>query len=264
MLLASRDLKQRRDDQAAGLRRILAQATPATMIELIAPGGVGTLVSRLALAAAQAGRDVLVLDATPGEAATALGLASRYELSHVMSGERALTRVLLEGPAGIRVLPAMRGVRTLKPAHLSELAARLPQAADLVIVATRTSVLPVGIDAEPLLAVTPAAAAITAAYGEAKRIAARRRRLLTVIDRAGSEDEARRVHANLADAAERFLGLTVEYAGAVSDDDRRGHSRAASCVAFDSDPAANPADAYARLVARFDRLRTADAPTAAH
>lgn len=76
-------------------------------------GGVGkTNVSvNLATAFAQLGRKVMVMDADLGLANVdvMLGLHPRYNLSHVISGERTLEEIILDAPGGIKVIPATSG-----------------------------------------------------------------------------------------------------------------------------------------------------------
>jgi len=80
-------------------------------------GGVGkTNVSvNLAIALASQGQDVTILDADFGLANidVMLGLHSEKNLSDVMNGECNLEDVLLEGPNGIKVIPASSGVQNM-------------------------------------------------------------------------------------------------------------------------------------------------------
>src|SRR5262249_45145097 len=80
-------------------------------------GGVGktNVTANLAVALARGGRGVCVLDADLGLAnmAVLLGLSPAASLLHVLRGERSLAEVMVEGPAGIRVIPAASGVEEL-------------------------------------------------------------------------------------------------------------------------------------------------------
>jgi len=98
-------------DQAQGLRRLFAHRR-ARLLGVVGAGATG-LVLEIAAALAARSERVLLLDATCGEAAAALGLAARYELRHVMAGDRTLADVALGGPAGLVVLPAHRALATL-------------------------------------------------------------------------------------------------------------------------------------------------------
>lgn len=104
------------DDQASGLRRMNKQ-----MVKVISitggKGGVGkTNVSlNLAMAMAQLGKKVLVLDADLGLANcdVMLGLRVEKNLSHVLSGECELDDVIIDGPFGIKIVPATSGSQNM-------------------------------------------------------------------------------------------------------------------------------------------------------
>jgi flagellar biosynthesis protein FlhG len=80
-------------------------------------GGVGktNLVCNLALALAQMGRRVIVFDADLSLANidVLLGISPRFNLSHVLSGQKTLREVLVTGPEGILVVPGGSGIEEL-------------------------------------------------------------------------------------------------------------------------------------------------------
>ena len=104
-------------DQASGLRKM----QDLQQIKVIAvsggKGGVGkTNVSlNTAFALAQQGKKVLVLDADLGLANVdvMLGLRVKRNLSHVLSGECDLDDIIIEGPAGINIIPATSGSQSM-------------------------------------------------------------------------------------------------------------------------------------------------------
>ncbi|MGC8736949.1 MAG: MinD/ParA family protein [Dissulfurimicrobium sp.] len=80
-------------------------------------GGVGktNIVVNLAIAMADLGQRVMVLDADLGLANidVILGLTPKYTIDNVFSGYVTLKDVLIEGPSGILILPAGSGVTEL-------------------------------------------------------------------------------------------------------------------------------------------------------
>ena len=80
-------------------------------------GGVGkTNVSvNLGLALTELGRRVLLFDADMSLANVdvLLGLQTRYNLSHLLSGERALEEILVETPGGMKIVPAASGIQKM-------------------------------------------------------------------------------------------------------------------------------------------------------
>lgn len=108
-------------DQAAGLRSF-SRTKPVQVIAVTAgKGGVGKSNVSVNLAVALAGlnKNVMLLDADLGLANIdiMLGLHSKYNLSHVMQGSCDLSDIILEGPNGIRVIPAASGTEFMT--HLS-------------------------------------------------------------------------------------------------------------------------------------------------
>ena len=104
-------------DQASGLRKMMNQHVVKVIAVTGGKGGVGkTNVSlNMAVAMAQQGQRVLVLDADLGLANVdvLLGLRVRRNLAHVLAGECAIDDILVEGPAGIKIVPAASGVRSM-------------------------------------------------------------------------------------------------------------------------------------------------------
>jgi len=101
-------------DQASGLRR-LRNKKPVKVIAIASgKGGVGktNVAVNLAVALAQKGAKPLLFDADLGlgNVDIMLGLSPRYNLSHVISGEKSMEEVLIAGPQGIRILPAASGI----------------------------------------------------------------------------------------------------------------------------------------------------------
>ena len=94
---------------------------PAAPLRIIAvasgKGGVGktNVTANLAVALARQGLRVCVLDADLGLANldVLLGLSPAWSLLHVLRGERRLAEVIVDGPAGVRVIPAASGFEEL-------------------------------------------------------------------------------------------------------------------------------------------------------
>ena len=101
-------------DQASGLRN-LSRTKPVKVIAVSAgKGGVGksNVSVNLAVALAQLNKSVMLFDADLGLANIdiMLGLHTKYNLSHVIQGQCHLSDIILQGPNGIRVIPAASGI----------------------------------------------------------------------------------------------------------------------------------------------------------
>jgi flagellar biosynthesis protein FlhG len=80
-------------------------------------GGVGksNLAANLAVALGQRGARVVLLDADLAQANLdlLLGVHPRFDVQHVLSGEKALGEIVVDGPCGVKLIPAASGVPDL-------------------------------------------------------------------------------------------------------------------------------------------------------
>jgi flagellar biosynthesis protein FlhG len=218
-------------DQATGLRALFARRTRTTMS--VAGDGATEVTLNLAAALARIGQQVLVIDTMKGEAANALGLKARYELAHVLAGDRALRDVLLAGPEGVALLPATRGLPRLVEGSgpwQDRLGAWLDPYGTAFNVWLVNGLPPGGsVTGAPVLFVlAPTADALTAAYAQMKELArhARHREFRIVVRRARSETAALATYRNVADTAREFLSARLDYCGYIP----RGDSSALADV----------------------------------
>ncbi|NRD73359.1 MinD/ParA family protein [Shewanella sp. VB17] len=106
-------------DQASGLRMMNQPNNDRVKVIAVSggKGGVGkTSVSiNAAVALAEKGKRVLVLDADLGLANVdiMLGLRVEYNLSHVLSGDVDLDDIIVRGPKGIGIIPATSGTQAM-------------------------------------------------------------------------------------------------------------------------------------------------------
>ena len=199
-------------------------------------GGVGktNVTANLAVALARQGERVCVLDADLGLANldVLFGLAPRLSLLDVLRGERRLAEVMVDGPAGVRVIPAASGyeeLTALGPAErlrlLDEVDA-LDEALDVLLVDAAAGISQnvlhfTAAAADALVVITPEPTALTDAYALIKVLAARygRREFLIAVNMAAGAVDAEAAFARLARVAERFLRIRLEYLGYVPYDD---------------------------------------------
>lgn len=236
-----------RDDQATGLRRLFAPPVPAVLPIVVPGGGQGALVANLCIALARGGREVVVVDATPGEVALALGLRQRYEMAHVQAGDKRLRDVVLAPQPRLRIVPAARALHAMRAldAWLAALAACLHPRPDLFVVYQRVAATP--LDGDVLVAPPPAADALMRTYAELKRMRHSRGRVHLVVTRAADERGARTLHRALDRTARRYLGEGVDWGGFVPHDAGLRQAEAAARPVFDVDVGAASARALMAL-----------------
>jgi flagellar biosynthesis protein FlhG len=193
-------------------------------------GGVGktNVVAGLAMALAQLGQRVVVLDADFGLANLdiLLGMAPEFTLEHVLRGDKLIEEILVEGPFGIRIIPASSGVQELTRLNASaELRLvqglqRLSAGADWLLIDTAAgihdSVVKLLMAAqEVLLITTPEPTALVDAYAMVKVVHLRdpQKPLWMLVNNAQSEEEAQETIDQLQAATERFLGRQLNVLG---------------------------------------------------
>jgi flagellar biosynthesis protein FlhG len=195
-------------------------------------GGVGksTVSINLAIALAGRGQRVTLLDADLGLANVdvLLGLTPARTLQHVIAGECGLDEVLLDGPAGIRVIPASSGVSHMAELSLHERAGlirafdELDVGIDWLVVDTAAGIAANSLHfceaaQEVLVVVCDDPASITDAYATIKVLHQRcgRRRFRVVVNMAQNESQALLLFRRLQTATDRFLDVVLELAGSI-------------------------------------------------
>lgn len=199
-------------------------------------GGVGksNISVNLAISLAEIGRRVVVLDADLGLANidVLLGLTANRNLQDVLDGECSLKDVLVEGPGGIRIVPASSGTQRMvqlgemEHAGLINAFSELGDDIDVLIVDTAAGISQSVISflrasQELLLVVTDEPTSITDAYALIKLMnrdyGVYRFRVLANMVK--GEEEGRHLYNKLARVTERFLDVALQYVGSVPLDD---------------------------------------------
>jgi flagellar biosynthesis protein FlhG len=258
------------EDQAAGLRR-MANPRPVKVIAVSSgKGGVGkTNVSvNLATQLAAIGREVMLLDADLGLANVdvLLGLSPKYNLAHVIEGKATLEEILLSGPNGVHIVPAASGIqRMAELSHAEHVGlirgfSELSHALDYLIVDTAAGISD-GVMSfaraarEVMVVVCDEPSSITDAYALVKVLNTDHgvQRFHMVANRVRTPTEGHDLFTKLARVTNKFLDLTIDYAGAIPEDEliRKAVQRQKPVsVAYPGSPSAR---AFAELAKRVDK-----------
>ncbi len=198
-------------------------------------GGVGktNLTANLAIALARLGKKVMILDADLGLANIdiLLNIRPAWNISHLLNGSKTLEEIVVEGPEGIRIVPASSGVSDLAnlgPAERSRLIeafGRYPHPVDLLLIDTSAGIsdnvihFVLAAD-ETLLVTTPEPTSITDAYALIKVVARRggQQPMGVVLNRAHNTEEANRLLRRLTLLSRRFLNFELTDFGFLFDD----------------------------------------------
>jgi flagellar biosynthesis protein FlhG len=265
-------------DQAAGLRRMSRPRPVRVLAVASGKGGVGkTNVSvNLAVALAHMGRKVLVFDADLGLANVdvMLGLQPKYNLSHVLSGERTLEEILVEGPAGVRIIPASSGIQRmaeLAPAEHAGLIrafSELSTDVDVLLVDTAAGISDSVVSfskaaQEVIVVVCDEPASITDAYALIKLLNKEHnvRRFRVLANMAHSPQEGRELFAKIVKVTDRFLeDVVLDFMGSVPYDEYLRKAVQKQRPVVEAYPRSKAAQAFVGLAKKAD---TWPMPTAA-
>ncbi|MGC8490258.1 MAG: MinD/ParA family protein [Syntrophobacteraceae bacterium] len=199
-------------------------------------GGVGksNVVINLSLAMCRQGLRVLILDGDLGLANidVLLGLAPQFNMSHVLNGQKKLEEVLIDGPGGVRIMPASSGIQELtrltddQKLMFLELLDGLETDIDVLIIDTGAgisdTVLYFNLAAnERIIVVTPEPTSLTDAYALIKVLYSKHgeRHFRILVNLAPGEAMGKTIFAKLSKVADHFLdGLSLDYLGTIPHD----------------------------------------------
>ncbi|MBM83262.1 MAG: hypothetical protein CMJ78_22095 [Planctomycetaceae bacterium] len=198
-------------------------------------GGVGktNIALNLAIALAQQGASVCILDANLGLGNVDLlcGLSAYWNLSHVVTGARSLSEILLDGPGNIHVVPGASGLNDLADCpeaarhEILEQMEDLERNHDFLIIDTGSgiheSVRQFALAADTIMIVTtPEPTSIADAYALIKSVsAADPPQLHVVVNQADSQSHARSILTRLQQTSRMFLKTDVIAEGFIPRDD---------------------------------------------
>ncbi len=242
-------------DQADGLRRMVKDQMndlrdsvvekagtavgtfPRVVSVTSGKGGVGktNIVGNLAIALSRMGKRVLILDGDLGLANIDIifGLYPEYTISHVLTGEKDLREVIVNGPENVSVIPASSGLADLvhltqgeKLNLLSEFDG-LDDDYDIFLIDTGAGISSniVYFNAaarERIVVATPEPTSITDAYALMKVMFTRHgtHTFKLLVNMVNNEGEADLVFKSLSNALLRFLqDVSLEYMGCIHRDD---------------------------------------------
>ena len=227
-------------------------------------GGVGksNLVVNVAVALARCGRRVLVVDGDLGLANldVLLGLVPQRTVEHLVRGEAGLEELLLEGPAGIRVLPAASGVpelSTLSGKSRKRLLSALADASanvDDVLVDTGAGLgeatLSLQLAASRVVVVTtPEPTSLVDAYASLKVLwsADPEKCIDLVVNNVENDADAQRAYEQISRASRHFLGREPGWLGPVYHDPRVGAAVRRQRALLELYPTSRAARCYERI-----------------
>ena len=195
-------------------------------------GGVGktNIITNLAIALARRGKKILLVDAdlSLANVDVLLGLQPRFNLSHVISGEKRLREIVLEGPHSIRLIPAASGVREMADLRDEDLQRLIGEFTDfdrefdLILIDTAAgiseSVLSFAVASqEVLLITTPEPTSYVDAYQMLKNLHRHSpsQPVHLIVNMASSEKEGKQTAEFMDEMAKKFLSHSLNHIGTI-------------------------------------------------
>lgn len=241
-------------------------------------GGVGktNIAVNLGVALAQQGRMTALLDADMGLANVdiLLGLHPRYNLSHVINGTCTLEEILVEGPAGLKIVPAASGIQQMADLAAAQQAGlirafselRLPL--EVLIVDTAAGISSTVVNfvracQEVIVVVCDEPTSLADAYALIKLLHRDYRlfRFQILCNQVKTASQGRQLYENLCRVTDRYLDVTLDYFGSVPKDEAVMKAVQMQQPVVSAFPASPAALALKSLARKIEQWPIADAPS---
>lgn len=266
-------------DQASGLRQLQQPARPVKVIAVASgKGGVGktNVTVNLGVALATQGKQVVLMDADLGLANidVMLGLHPQFNLLHVLDGSKTLSEILVDGPAGMQIIPAASGVQKmaeLSPAEhagMIQAFSELEQHIDVLLIDSAAGIADSVVSfcraaQEVIVVVCDEPASITDAYALIKLMSREHQvqRFHIIANMTRNVQEGRELFDKIAMVCDRFLDVTLDFMGIVPFDEdlRRAIKKQRSVVEFI--PRSKSAVAFTHLAKKIEFWPISKQPT---
>lgn len=251
-------------ERPIGMQRAVTPKPVRVIAVTSGKGGVGkTNVSvNLALALANEGKDIMLMDADFGLANidVLLGVHPVYNLKHVINGERSLEEVMVEGPGGMKIVPASSGTQAMAELSESQHAglirafSELNVDIDTLIIDTAAGISSSVISysraaQEVVVVVCDEPASMTDAYALIKLLAKDYgiNRFHVLTNMVNSVQEGRVLFNKLVKVTDRYLDVAMDFMGAVPQDEYLRKAVQKQRAVVDAYPRSKAAMAFKKL-----------------
>jgi len=229
------------NDQASRLREIIRQRNIQNKsfkdIKVFSiasgKGGVGkTNISvNLAIAMQKMGKKVLLVDADLGLANVnvVVGLNNKYNISHILTLGKSINEIIIDGPAGIKILPGASGLGEMADISYIDLKIlikafkSIADAFDIIIIdngagISKSVISFIQSSDEVIIVTTPEPSALADAYVLLKMIYSYFNKIHLIINRVENFKEAQSALEKISNVSRKFLNKDIEYLGYVLED----------------------------------------------
>jgi len=249
---------------AAGMSRVIAVTS--------GKGGVGktTIAINMAISLAAHGQRVVIIDADLGTANVdiLLGITAKFNISHLLSGDKNLLDIAVQGPGNITIIPGGSGLQNLtqlKESQFTRLINSLNQLdglADIILLDTGAGISKdvsnfLLCADEIIVVTTPDPHAITDAYAIIKVIHQHncQGKQMLIVNRADNEQEATVAANKLSSVIRHYLEREIKYIGYIQEDRVIGRSMKQQYPFILSQPQSIPAKNINSITAELLQLQ---------
>ncbi|ANO51061.1 MinD/ParA family protein [Woeseia oceani] len=263
--------------QGEGIKQALARRPVKVVAITSGKGGVGktNVATNLAVALSNRRRKVMLLDADLGLANidVLLGLQPRFNLSHVISGEADLASTIINGPAGVQIVPAASGnfsmtdVPPASQAAIVQAFSDLGEQPDVLIVDTAAGISEsvarfVQAAQQAIIVVCDEPSSITDAYALIKVFSRHYgiSRFQVLTNQTRDARHGQDLYTKIRKVADRYLDVVLRHVGNVPHDQYLRRAVQEQRAVVDAYPASIAGEAFQRIAQTVDELPTARGP----
>ncbi len=263
--------------QGEGIKQAFRRGPVKVVAITSGKGGVGktNVAANLAVALSGLKRKVMLLDADLGLANVdvLLGLQPRFNLAHVVSGDADLASTIIDGPGGIRIVPAASGnfvmteVSSVAQAAIIQAFAELGEQPDVLIVDTAAGISEsvarfVQAAQQAVIVICDEPSSITDAYALikvfSKHYGINRFQVLT--NQTRDEGHGQDLYHKIRKVTDRYLDVVLRHIGNVPHDQYLRRAVQEQRAVVEAYPASSAGVAFKRFARALDELPAASGP----
>lgn len=236
-------------------------------------GGVGktNIVANIGYALSKMGKRVMILDADLGlgNIDVLIGIAPKYNLAHVISGEKKLNQIIVNGPGEVKILPASSGIQEMAQLKqsikdkITDDLIHISKDLDILLIDTAagisSNVIHFNLSAEEILVVaTPDPTSITDAYALMKVLSVKygKNQFKLIVNMVKNDKEAENVFQKINGVCKRFLKINVQYFGYILEDRNVKNSVREQKITSEIYPYSDAAFCYKKIAADIYRTKS--------